>query len=357
MTAKPDPIQERASKEATEWLILLQEEPDDPNLMRRFDAWLQKGPENVAAWSETLHAASLIEAVPPAYAARWRGAADALRAEGAEAGGEKPAAPDTEPALAPSRGGKAGRRRARLAGGLRVAALALAASVALFFVPDLLLHLRADHRTEVAESRRIELEDGSSVVLAPSSAIAIAYSDGERRVNLLAGQAFFEVVPHPDRPFRVDSRQLQTTAIGTGFDVRDSDEGTTVSVQTGTVRVDGKPSHPTVSEALEAGEFLRVARTGRIARGRRPPAEVAAWRKAQLIVVDQPFQDVLDQLRRYHSGAIVLADRGLAERSVTGVYNLAAPLDALRAVAGAHDATVHEITPWIIVVSGSRTEK
>ena len=357
MTAKPDPIQERASKEATEWLILLQEEPEDPDLMRRFDAWLQKGPENAAAWSETLHAANLIEAVPPAYAARWRAAVEGIQAEVAEPNDQKPTSPDSALVRARPQGGKTGRRRARLVGGLTVTVLAVAASVALLLMPDLLLRLQADHTTRIAETRRIVLEDGSTVVLAPSSAIAIAYSDRERRVNLLTGQAFFEVAPHPNRPFRVDSRRLQTTAIGTGFDVRDSGDSTTVSVQRGNVRVENKPSLPTVSEALEAGEFLRVARTGRIARGRRPPSEVAAWRKAQLIVVDQPFQDVVDQLRRYHNGAIVLADRSLAERSVTGVYNLAAPLDALRAVAGAHDATVHQITRWILVVSDSRAKK
>ena len=357
MTAKPDPIQERASREATEWLILLQEEPDDPDLLRRFEAWLQKGPVNAAAWSETLHASKVIAALPPAYAERWRAFAEGVQAEGTEGSGEKPAPSTTALSQARSQSGRTGRRRAWMASGLRIAALAVAASLALLLMPDVLLHLQADHTTKVAETRRIPLEDGSAIVLAPSSAIAVAYSDRERRVDLLAGQAFFEVASQPNRPFRVDSRQIQTTAIGTGFDVRDSDDGTTVSVQEGIVRVDNKPSIPAVSEALAAGEVLRVARSGRVERGRKPPAQVAAWRRGQLVVVDQPFQDVVDRLRPYHSGTIVLADRSLAERSVTGVYNLAAPLDALRAVAHAHDATVHQITPWILVVSGSQARK
>ncbi len=39
-----DQARQLASREATEWLILLQEEPDDATLRRRFDVWRAASP-------------------------------------------------------------------------------------------------------------------------------------------------------------------------------------------------------------------------------------------------------------------------------------------------------------------------
>ena len=80
-----------------------------------------------------------------------------------------------------------------------------------FAAPPMLLQLQADHVTSTAEQRSIELPDGSRVTLAPASAIAVSYVAAERRVDLLSGEAFFQVQPNADRPFRVTARTVQAT--------------------------------------------------------------------------------------------------------------------------------------------------
>ena len=64
------------------------------------------------------------------------------------------------------------------------------------------------------------------------------------------------------------------------------------------------------------------------------------------------MRDVVDRLRPYFRGTIILAPSAPAGRSVTGVYNLADPVAALRGIARAQGATVSRITPWILLVSG-----
>ena len=49
----------------------------------------------------------------------------------------------------------------------------------------------------------------------------------------------------------------------------------------------------------------------------------------------------------------MLTDGGLAERRITGAYNLADPEDALRGMARVHGAKVRRVTPWLLVVSAS----
>jgi transmembrane sensor len=66
---------------------------------------------------------------------------------------------------------------------------------------------------------------------------------------------------------------------------------------------------------------------------------------------DRTVADIVDELRRYHRGTIVIADGGLARERTTGVYKLGDPAKALRAVASAHGATVRQISPWLVVLS------
>ena len=49
----------------------------------------------------------------------------------------------------------------------------------------------------------------------------------------------------------------------------------------------------------------------------------------------------------------MLTDGRLADRRITGAYNLADPEDALRGMARVHGAKVRRLTPWLLVVSAS----
>lgn len=312
MTAETETAAARASQEATDWFLLLREEPDDASLRNCFEAWLAADPMHARAWAATERTAEIMARVPPVG---------------------RPVRP-------------LGVRPWAAAVG------AIAACVAFLVLPGLVLQLRADHATGTAEVRTVPLQDGSMMVLAPDSAVEIAYSAAERRVVLLAGEAFFTVQHEAARPFRVVTGGIETTDIGTEFDVRRGAEGAVVAVQTGSVRVDYPSASAVVSELLEAGQSLRLSWAGAVRRDELGATQVGAWRRRQLIAQDQPMGEVIDRLRPYFKGTIVMMDGALARRPVTGVYNLAAPADALRGIAEARGATVHEITPWVLVVTG-----
>ncbi len=61
--------------------------------------------------------------------------------------------------------------------------------------------------------------------------------------------------------------------------------------------------------------------------------------------------DVVAMLGRYHRGMIVLRDETLAARRVTGVYDLADPVAALRTAIKPHAGVVDAYTPYVLVVS------
>ncbi len=332
-----DQARQLASREATEWLILLQEEPDDDTLRRRFDIWRTASPLNEAAWATTRHVSGMVAATSPAHADKWR------------------------PFVARQRG--AARTQAASAAGivevlkrrwlLATMGTAVAAALALMAVPAALIRIQSDYTTGTAELRHLVLQDGSEVTLAPGSAIAVSYDAAERRVRLLQGEAFFQVTPDKARPFRAISGDVQALVVGTRFDVRQETDGVSVAVQEGVVQVGASEGAFTATERLEAGQSAMIARKGEIRRVDEPPNLIAGWRHGQLLAQDRSLRDAVSELRRYWGGAIVLTDGVLGDLRITGAYNLDDPEEALRGMARAHGAKVRRVTPWVLVVSGS----
>lgn len=344
MAEDHDPANERADAEALDWLVSLQENPDDAALRRRFELWRTANRDNVAAWEETAQVYAGIGETRPVHPDRWEKLAESRA-----------------PALAPPI--LAARRRRRIRGDApatqrkrRMAArvaLPAAAAVALAVViaPDLALRWQADAITGTAELREVRLSDGSLASLGPDSAIGIDYSQGERRITLLRGQAWFDVRHDASRPFRVAARDIETTDIGTAFEVRLDARATHVGVERGIVQVDYAKASPPISERLTAGQGMTIGTSGLASRDAEPPALVASWRQGQFAVQDRPMREVIDALRPWYHGTILMRSDALADRRVTGVYDLRDPAGAMTALAKAYGGQVTRITPWVMVLS------
>jgi len=315
--------QARADREATDWLIRLDEEPNAPALRIAFAAWLAAGPANVRAWSDTAHAS---DAIALAFA-------------------PPPTVVPFEQALV--------RRRERhsLARGLFAgSAAAAAACVALWAGPSLLTHLRADHVAPTGEVRTFHLADGTLVKLAPGAALAVDYSGGQRHVRLLQGNGYFDVVHDPSRPFQIGASGTTTTVLGTAFEVQARGGEVGVGVRRGRVRVACDTAAPVA--ILSVGQTVDMAcGAGKALRAGTPPERIASWVDGQYVATDRPIRDVVDALRPWYRGIIVTRGEGLERRRVTGVYDLRHPQEALSALAAAHDVRVTRVTPWMTIVT------
>lgn len=316
MTSSSGSEYERAETEAATWLVLLADEPDDADLARRFEAWRTASPLHAELWARTTQAYELSGKAEPVV----------------------PAVSTVVPFTRPKR---------RV---LRFGAIAaVAACLLLIAAPPLLLRFQADHLTETAELRSLTLDDGSQVRLGPESALAVDFSSGERRVRLLKGEAFFDVVPNPSRPFRVSADDVVTTVLGTAFEVRLGGDGVDVAVRHGRVRVDS--STPPVVENLLAGDWVNVRRGNGVSKGRRNLDEIGDWMAGELIARDRPMTEIVDALRRYYDGMIVVQDGAFARTRVTGIYDLRNPESTLISLASSHDARVRRVSPWLLVVT------
>ena len=330
MGKAPIPANGDTPATASDWLIALGEQPGNDELRACFEAWLAASPDHQRDWAEAVRTAEVLGHAEPAHRHEWGAFVRQRKADRAAA----------------SRAASAGRRR-RVVG---LGALAAAACLAFFFGGNLMLRIEADHMTATAEQRRVQLADGTVVLLGPESAIDIDYGEGSRRVRLLKGRAYFEVADDR-RPFAVQAREVEARDIGTAFDVGLDARGVDVAVREGIVDVSAARVPSAIAERLEAGDWVRVTATGRVERGRLPADQVASWMQGQLVVKNRPVGEVVDALRPYFDGLVVLRGAALADQPLTGVYNLADPVEALRAVARAQGASLQRISPWLIVIS------
>ena len=78
---------------------------------------------------------------------------------------------------------------------------------------------------------------------------------------------------------------------------------------------------------------------------------MTAWRLRKLVVHDTSFGSIVEAVGRHLPGAVFISDRSLNRRMITGVFDLSQPTEALRTLANSQNASVTEITPYLLVVS------
>ncbi|MGE8944360.1 FecR family protein [Leptospira interrogans] len=330
-----------ALEAAVDWLIRQQAAALDETARQEFEAWLAQSDRHRDAWAQAQRTWQAVGHTSPRYEHLWKHE-NALHRPSRNL--ERPKAGQL-----PATGGRALRRSSRRL----VIAMAAAAALCLWvFGPAVLLRLQADHMTATGENRTVTLQDGSVVELAGGSAIQIAYSAEQRHVSLLAGEAFFDVVPNKAQPFVVDAGDLDVTVRGTAFNVQLGSNATSVELARGSVGVALKDRSSDDPARLAPGETVTVRRTtGAMIRGNIPPEEIAAWRDRRIFVTDATVSSVVEQMQRYHHAWISLPDPVLAAQKVTGLYDLNDPDRALRALVQPFGGRVRHLSSYVRLVS------
>lgn len=306
-------------RQAIDWLLRLEEAPEDKALRAEFERWLAQSEGHRTAYAAVAPVWRDSVRLPPLTAARREAARGRTRWPRVR----KP--------------------------GFALAITAIAACLALFAFPVLQIRMAADYMTATAELRDIVLDDGSRIFLDAGSAVAVDYSKAQRSVRLLAGQAFFEVTPSAERPFVVTAGPIAVTVTGTAFNVGTSDAGVDVAVQSGTVNVTRNGNERLAS--LGMGQRLKIASGGLVTEAGVVPEDVAAWRSRRMVVYDAPVREVVEQIGRHVEGIIVFGDSEIADSLVSGIIDLQKPSDALRAVVDLKKGRVTTISPYFTMIS------
>lgn len=208
--------------------------------------------------------------------------------------------------------------------GLAVTCIALVAMLFFLRAPEP-EYLNA--QTLVGEQRELLLSDGSRLVLNTDSEVLVELHAKRRLVYLLRGEAFFEVFSDPKRPFDVHTNDGTVRVLGTQFSVRATGTDSIVTVLEGKVGLSQNPLdedarfEPAITLTANQQLTLRNALPGAAALPIDAQAALA-WRQRQLIYRGESLQKVVEDLNRYLSLRIVVADHALSDLQVSAVLQL-----------------------------------
>lgn len=174
-------------------------------------------------------------------------------------------------------------------------------------------------QTHVGESGRQALPDGSSVILGADARIEVLYYRDRRAVKLVNGDAIFDVMRDPERPFVVDSGLARATVLGTRFAINRSPQLVRVSVASGRVQVEDFNGSPPI--VLEADQVAQIAAGGNLKRISAAARDGFAWQQGTLIFDNATLGEIAVRLSRYRR--LPVKAIGEAGHRVTAVVQIA----------------------------------
>ncbi|MEN5267782.1 histidine kinase [Stenotrophomonas maltophilia] len=298
-TSEPSP---RQARQALRWVIRRSAGPLPERQQRALQRWLQADPRHARAWRQQQAFWQRLDAAGPEVLA-------ALPELTADQQGLRPIAPR--------------RRLPWLLASAAAAVLMVAAA------PHALLLARSDVRSSDAP-RVVRLDDGSTAVLDAGTALAFTFDGQQRRVQLLRGQAWFQVA-HEQRPFQVEAGGGQIRDIGTAFSV--SMQGATITTEVSEGVVDVRPGDGSV-QRLRAGQ-VRAFRDGRWLQPlqQAAPEAMAPWRRGEVVIDGLPAAQAIADLGRYRRAPVWVVGGQGARVRVSGLFHLQQPDTAIDAVA------------------------
>ncbi|SFT60071.1 FecR family protein [Mesorhizobium sp. YR577] len=232
---------------------------------------------------------------------------------------------------------------------LTAAVLLLACVGTAFLMLDGPMRIQADAIAETDEMPVLTLEDGSTVQLNASSAIAVNFDGKHRNIRLLRGQAFFQVAHAPERPFTVQAGTTRVTALGTAFDVRLGEADTEVTVTENSVLVESNDATTSSVRVTQGEQATYDQNSGQTAIQSVDALVALAWQRGQIAVENAPLSYVVEEMNRHFSGKIVVAGTALAQRRVSGTIAIADTNAALAFIKQVLAVKTTRIGPLVII--------
>jgi transmembrane sensor len=206
---------------------------------------------------------------------------------------------------------------------LGLAASILIAFLAVRFGPAIIepVSPAALYVTAPGEQRQVVLDDGSVIHLDVDSRIDVRMTKGERRIELRAGRALFEVAHDASRPFTVSAGNGRVVALGTRFQVLRADQHVVVTLAEGSVAVSRTGPARAQQDRLHPGEELSFG-TDTMPWVKRAvdPAIATSWSRGRLIFRSTPLAEALEEINRYAVRKVRLGDPCLARLAVAGNF-------------------------------------
>ena len=174
------------------------------------------------------------------------------------------------------------------------------------------------------------LIDGSKVYINSETKLIFPsrFSDKERKVELI-GEAYFEIKEN-EKPFIVQTSQMQITVFGTSFNVNayQNNSFTSATLVEGIVQIQTPAA--AMSVRLNPGENISIDKVSNEISIKEVDTSIyTAWVRGEFIFRQYPLRDILTQLSRWYDFTVVYEDLSIQSMTFTGSAEKSKPLNYL----------------------------
>lgn len=285
------------NREAAQWWARLREPEPAAQAVEQWLAWLEADPRHAQAFEQVCQLGESLQAA------------------------DVPTRVSLQQAFVPAE-----RSRPRWLAGLAVAASVLIAVLGWRMAVRHEFGDAADlqrYASDIGQNRDIRLPDGSTIQLGAASSLTAHYANGQRDIELGAGEAFFTVSHDQVHPFVVAAGPVRIEDLGTAFNVRRTGQQVTVAVTQGRVRLQAPADKKLAGMELVAGQQAEYdPRRGVFSLSSVSAEHVATWRDNRLEFVNEPLSTVIANVNRYSRRPVQIADPRLGELTFTGTVKI-----------------------------------
>lgn len=175
--------------------------------------------------------------------------------------------------------------------------------------------------------RTFNLPDGSTLYVNANTRVRVDFTAHQRIVHLDKGQVYIEVAADKERPLYVQADEANVRVVGTGFDVRRSQQQLVVSVAHGQVAFAPDAKSPVSLLGARQRAIYRYA-NGTLQQQTLTAEEVADWRSGHLSFRNRELASLIDELSLYRPQAPLQVSNAVAQLKVSGNLDVNDP-DAL----------------------------
>jgi transmembrane sensor len=194
---------------------------------------------------------------------------------------------------------------------ITTASIVIAVAVAATATVYLLRPGMKTYTTAIGNHATVTLADGSTIELNTDTVVRVSNDQNRRTATLEKGEAYFHIKHDFLHPFAVRAAGHVITDLGTEFTVRRGTNGLTVALLEGRARFDSAGIWPnSQGTVLTPGDVVKTAGNS-VFIARHPVAKLKtelAWRSGVLVFENATLTDAAQELNRYNSQKIVIAD-------------------------------------------------
>lgn len=186
------------------------------------------------------------------------------------------------------------------------------------------------YETGIGAHSKVNLPDGTKMLLNTNTQVSVAYSDNQRRLVLKRGELHVEVAHDKRRPLRVEAGDKVVEAVGTAFNVYlKDDKSFDVIVTEGRVRVKPLKVSPASPALADEGQELTRGQKLTVLDSRPTDVEVIdgamiddrlSWRDGNLVFRGETLRDALSEVSRYTPATFKVLDPRISDIRIAGLY-------------------------------------